>query len=194
MRKLALVVFALLVVLAGSAQARPYHTAGAVKVTPSMCERAAHARHKVIRLHGHRAPGRDICRFGVVRHGKTRPANHHERARYFRELRLLGRPAPRYLSRAAVPPRQGPAGTLSSGYSPTGVAACIVSRESGGNPRANNGSHFGIAQWSNEAWARMGGLRYASRADYASYQDQLRVLSDGLARYGTADWHTWDGC
>jgi hypothetical protein len=147
-------------------------------------------RTKVIQKHGKRAPGRDIVRFGI-RPGKR--ARHAQIHRYFEQLRKLAFPG-RYLVVRAVPPAQRPAGTQSARMSATGLAACIVQRESGGNPQASNGTHTGIGQWTGEAWARHGGLRYASSPLGASYQQQLQVLNDGLSRYGCRDWCPFDGC
>lgn len=176
--------------------ARPVdsHFARKTHHSQSICARAYIARTKVIQRHGKRAPGRNICRYGVVAKKGARQANIKERWRYLLELQHLIAPAPAYLSRAAGPPRQPPAGTLSSSYSPTGLAACIVSRESGGNPRATNGQYHGIAQWSPTIWARDGGLRYAGDPVNATYQQQLQVLSYGLALHGGGDWRPYDGC
>ncbi len=168
------------------------------KQKQTLCIQAFTARTKVIAKHGKRAPGRNICRFGVrekVRHRwVTRDATVVEKGKYLRQLRNLIAPPPAYLFRGAGAPALPPAGTLSSHYAPSGVAACIVSRESGGNPQATNGQYGGIAQWSPEAWSRMGGTRYAGSPQGASYQQQLQVLSQGLARYGTGDWSPYDGC
>jgi hypothetical protein len=79
-------------------------------------------------------------------------------------------------------------------YKPVGLAACIVHHESGGNPRASNGSHWGIGQWTIEAWTRHGGRRFAPHPFGATYQEQLIVLSQGLARYGCRDWCPFDPC
>jgi hypothetical protein len=75
-----------------------------------------------------------------------------------------------------------------------GLASCIVHYESGGNPRAVNGIYGGIAQWSPEAWSRMGGTRFASTPTNATYAQQVQVLMDGLARFGCRDWCPFDPC
>jgi hypothetical protein len=165
------------------------------KAPKTMCQRASAVRHDVARLHGKRAPGRDICRWGVkTKHGTHFPKLG-QRARYLRALRVLVTPPkPAYLARIAVPPPQPPAGTLTAGVAPTGQAACIVARESGGNPQATNGQYHGIAQWSHEAWIRHGGGRYASDPLGATKQQQLQVLGSALSRYGSGDWSPYDGC
>lgn len=194
MRKYALIIVALCMTGTATAEAKQ-----------SLCERAYVARVKVTHRYGGHAAGRNICRHGVTsrkadfRGGArerftTRPASVKEKYRYWILLRSLARPAPAFLGKVPSYPRRGRARVMSWRYVPIGVAACIVNGESRGNPRANNGSHFGIAQWSLEAWGRMGGHRYADRADHASYQDQLLVLSHGLVVYGTADWKPYDGC
>lgn len=195
MRKIALIVAALCLTGTSAAEARPTEAHHAkVRHHKSLCERAYVARVKVIHLHGKRAPGRNICRFGVVTKHGVRDATVKEKGKYLLQLRVLARPAPAYLSRNAVPPSRAPAGVLSSSYGATGVAACIISRESGGNPTATNGQYGGIAQWSPEAWSRMHGTRYASTPQGATYQQQLQVLSYGLSHYGTGDWKPYDGC
>jgi hypothetical protein len=147
-------------------------------------------RAKVIDLHGKRAPGCDL----VAGQCKAHPNPGWRRIhRYFEQLRVLIHPRP-YLSTTAGMPTRPPAGTESPHYAATGLASCIVSHESGGNPTITNGQYGGIAQWSPEAWGRMGGHRYAPSPTQASYQDQLQVLSDGLKKYGCRDWCPYDGC
>lgn len=81
------------------------------------------------------------------------------------------------------------------------LARCIVRKESttpryprGGDPRAVNGSHEGIAQWSPEAWGRHGGRRFAGRPLTASAGQQWQVLLSALRRFGCRDWCPFDGC
>lgn len=193
MRKYALVVLVLGMLAAGSADAQT--TPAPTK--PSICERAHIARVHVVHRYGHRAAGKNICRYGVIRHHRHRPADIKERWKYLLQLRGFLKRSYRhrpYLARVAVLPRRPPAGVMSRGYAPVGLARCIAWSESRFNPRANNGSHFGLAQWSYEAWGRMGGHRYAWRADYASYQHQLLVLSYGLVHWGCRDWCPYDPC
>ena len=160
----------------------------------NVCSKAFSVRVAVVKKHGKRAPGRNICRFGVKHsNGRVVPATYRQKKRYLLQLRALNGSSA-YLSVNAVPPRQNPAGTLSAGYAPSGLASCIVKRESGGNPQASNGSHWGIAQWTVEAWQRHGGGRYAPTPLGATYREQLQVLSDGLSKYGCRDWCPFDGC
>lgn len=141
-----------------------------------------------------RDAGRNICRFGVKHSsGRVSKATFDQKRRYLLQLRSLVA-APPYLATRPIMPAQRPADTMSVAYAPIGVAACIVHNESRGDPLAQNGQYKGIAQWSPEAWARHGGLRYARSPRGASYQQQLMVLSSGLSRYGCRDWCQWDGC
>ncbi len=164
---------------------------------PKLCDTAAGVRAAVVKKHGKRAPGRNICRFGVQSKFNakwSKPATVKQKAVYVRALRALNAPPPAFLAKTAALPALAPAGTLSARYAPSGLASCIVRHESGGNPLATNGQYHGIAQWSPEAWARHGGRRFAADPHGASYQEQLQVLSNGLARYGCRDWCPFDGC
>ena len=68
----------------------------------TMCMTAYPVRQAVIQKHGKRAPGRNICRYGVkVRRGKHRRPSSHEKGAYLRALRRLRQPRVR-----AVPPRR----------------------------------------------------------------------------------------
>lgn len=191
MRKIALVILALCA-FPVAANAAHHHQK---KQPRSICSRAYSARVGVIHRYGKRAPGRNICRYGVVgRSHHAHRATTAQRWRYYQQLRVLMAPPPPYLSRGVGPPAQAPAGTMSSSYAPTGVAACIVSRESGGNPQAVNGQYHGIAQWDHATWIAHGGGRYASDPLGATEQEQLRVLSYALKHYWTGSWAPYDGC
>lgn len=125
---------------------------------------------------------------------RVRRATVIERAKYLSQLERLLHPAPAYLSVVAGSPAHLPGGTLSPSYTPTGVAACIVERESGGNPQATNGQYHGIAQWGHPAWVKDGGLKYSYDPLGATYEQQLLVLSYGLSHFGSGDWSNFDGC
>jgi hypothetical protein len=163
------------------------------------CLKAEPVRRKVIHKYGKRAPGRDICRFGVVRKHhphQTRPSTHRQRVAYLRQLRAILTPRPYILTTGVGSPARRPAGTLSPVGTPTGIAACIVARESGGDPQASNGTHFGIAQWSLSTWRAQHGPEMTGVYDprQASYQQQLAVLNHALATVGSGDWTPYDGC
>jgi hypothetical protein len=121
------------------------------------------ARHDaVVKKFGARPAGRDLLKAGYRfewvsknrkrHHWGSRPATRHELAVSARQLKALLNPPGAYIALSPSPPAQSPAGVHTASMSPTGIAACIVSRESGGNPQASNGTHFGIAQWSLETW------------------------------------------
>lgn len=153
-------------------------------------------RQSVVKKHGTRAPGRNICRWGVKHSdGSVTKATYSQKKRYLNQLRTLAHPVP-FLVVNATKPGQLPAGTLSAHYTPTGQAACIVTRESHGDPNASNGTHFGIAQWSLQTWRAHGGPQMTGASDPrgASYQQQLMVLSHALATVGSGDWSPYDGC
>jgi len=161
---------------------------------------ANQARHKVVMRHGARAAGRDIVKYGVrfvaADHTtQTRRAKLSELRAYRTQLHRLVAPHP-YLSTHAAPPAQAPAGTATAHYAPTGLAACIVQRESGGSPTANNGTHFGIGQWDLQTWQAHHGpeMTGASTPLGASYQAQLQVLNRALAEGKSGAWTPYDGC
>lgn len=158
---------------------------------------------KVSAQHGSRAAGRDLRHRGVrifiqTRHRyvhRIEDATCHDLRRARGQLRHLLTHRT-YLAYSATAPRQPPAGVKSRTARPIGLAACIVHHESGGRVDASNGTHFGIAQWTFEAWARHGGVRMWHVTDprAATWEQQLEVLNNGLVRYGCADWCPFDPC
>ena len=61
--------------------------------------------------------------------------------------------------------------------------------ESGGNwHSASNPIYKGGVQMDSAFWRRYGGLQYASRADYASREQQIAVAERGLAVQGPGAW------
>lgn len=168
-----------------------------------LCGKIARVRTAVRAQHGQHAAARDICQRGVTAgagwfkateaHAHWHPATRPQKAKYLRQLQRLVTPKP-YMGKRPAGPRVRPAGVRLPELFPVGTAACIVSRESTYNPQAVNGQYHGIAQWSPEAWSRMGGHRYATDPLGATYQQQLRVLSHGLAVFGCRDFCPFDGC
>lgn len=148
-------------------------------------------RAKVIKKHDKRAPGRNIVKYGL-RNGKK--PSYKKIHTYFEQLRQLAAPR-QYLAVAAVPPAQQPAGTQTAHVSATGLASCIISRESGGDPQAvNPNGHYGIGQWDMPTWRAHGGTKYAGSPLGASKQQQLEILNSALSRYGCSAWCPYDGC
>jgi len=159
---------------------------------------AKELRHKVVMRHGAHSAGRDIVKYGVVfvaadHSEKTRRPKITELRRYKNQLAKLIRPRP-YMQVGAGPPSQAPAGTQSPAYTPTGLAACIVQTESGGNPQATNGQYHGIAQWDHATWIAHGGGKYANDPLGATKQQQLQVLSSALAAGHSGAWTPYDPC
>lgn len=101
-----------------------------------------------------------------------------------------------YVSRPAAAPVQQPAarpvvtsvsGTIGS------MQACIIARESGGNPDVWNASgHWGLYQFSSATWAAHGG----NPADFghASVAEQNQVYASTVAADGYSDWVPSDHC
>jgi hypothetical protein len=101
-------------------------------------------------------------------------------------------PAP---TTAAAPAPSQAAAVTQTAYAPaSGLEACIIYRESGGNPQATNGIYSGLGQWSAAAWAQDGGTRYASSPLGASASQQEQVLaSEGVVGM-LAQQGAFDGC
>jgi hypothetical protein len=160
------------------------------KAPKTMCQRASAVRHHVVRLHGKRAPGRDICAFGVkTKHGVHFPRLG-QRARYLRALKMLVR-APKYptLVRTAVPPPQPPAGTASPGVAAGGELSSIKACESGGNYSTNTGNGFyGAYQFDLSTWHAAGGTGNPAAASPAE--------QDAAAARWIASGHrsAWPNC
>jgi hypothetical protein len=75
----------------------------------------------------------------------------------------------------------------------SGMQACIIARESGGNPNVMNASgHYGLYQFSYSTWVASGG----NGADFghASVAEQNRVFANAVAARGYSDWTPYDGC
>jgi LysM repeat protein len=81
-----------------------------------------------------------------------------------------------------------------SGAYPGGsFGACVVARESGGNPNVMNATgHYGLYQFSASTWAAYGG----NPADFgnASVAEQNQVFANALAQGGESNWAPYDGC
>jgi resuscitation-promoting factor RpfB len=68
----------------------------------------------------------------------------------------------------------------------------LASCESGGNWAINTGNgYFGGVQFDQNTWERQGGLRYASRADLATREEQIAIAEVTRARQG---WGAWPVC
>jgi LysM repeat protein len=71
--------------------------------------------------------------------------------------------------------------------------ACVVERESGGDPNIWNASgHYGLYQFSESTWIAYGGA--ASEFGDATVAEQNQVFANALARGGEDNWAPYDGC
>ena len=112
---------------------------------------------------------------------------------------LAPAPAPAPASREAAPAQAStpapaePAqatGTYSGG---SGLQACVIAAESGGNSQVVNSSgHYGLYQFSSSTWSEYGG----DPADFgnASVAEQNQVFDNAIAAGGASNWTLYDGC
>jgi LysM repeat protein len=91
----------------------------------------------------------------------------------------------------------GPASTTATASTSSGsygsFQACVIARESGGNPQVMNASgHYGLYQFSASTWAAYGG----NPADFghASVAEQNQVFANAMAAGGQSNWAPYDGC
>ena len=92
----------------------------------------------------------------------------------------------------AQAPVQAQAQSVSTGAS-SSFQACVIARESGGNPQVMNASgHYGLYQFSASTWAAYGG----NPADFghASVAEQNQVFANAMAAGGESNWAPYDGC
>lgn len=143
---------------------------------------------KVAKMHGTRAPGRNIRKNGVLFRKVTFDATCGELRRSTRQLKRLLRP-PVYstLVRSAVPPPQPPAGVQSSGVAAGGTLSAIAQCESGGSPTAisDTGKYRGKYQFSYSTWASVGGSGDPAAASEAEQDMRAAML---YAREGASPW------
>jgi LysM repeat protein len=97
---------------------------------------------------------------------------------------------------ATVPSPQAPVQTdgYYSGTYPGGAfGACVVERESGGDPNIWNASgHYGLYQFSESTWIAYGGA--ASEFGDATVAEQNAVFATALAEGGEDNWAPYDDC
>jgi hypothetical protein len=107
-------------------------------------------------------------------------------------------PAPaRHAAPTAPAPAAAPAPAQSSGTIGTGgmsaFQACVIQRESGGNPAAVNPSSGagGLYQFLPSTWAALG---HSGLPENASVAEQNQAFQQEFAQSGTAAWAPYDGC
>lgn len=169
-------------------------TVAAERGKQTLCEQAYNVRQAVIKKHGKRSPGRNICRFGVQSKFNSKwskPATTKQKATYIRRMKglITPPPTPTLLVRTAVPPSQPPAGTLSpSVKAPAGGTLASIARcESGGNPGAvsPNGLYRGKYQFDQGTWNSVGGSGDPAAAPEAT---QDRLAAKLYAQRGAQPW------
>ena len=71
--------------------------------------------------------------------------------------------------------------------------ACVITRESGGNPHAVNPSSGagGLYQFLPSTWAALG---LSGLPEDASVAEQNQAFAEAYARWGTSPWAPYDGC
>jgi hypothetical protein len=128
--------------------------------------------HAVRKLHGKRAPGRNIRRWGLS-NGQDSKCRH--LAKSLRTLRAMRMPAPAARFVTTGPPSQPPAGTQT--VHPSGTLARIAQCESGGNPRAvNPNGHYGKYQFDLQTWQSVGGSGNPVNASEAEQDKRAAIL------------------
>jgi hypothetical protein len=178
------VILAILIALITGALVAP---AGAAH--KGLCERAYQARIAVVKKHGKRAPGRNICRFGVqskFNKNWTKAPTSAQKAVYLRHLKDILHP-PIYMS-AVGAPANPPAGTLSPRGS---LPACTWAPESGGNYHGPNNPKTGASgkyQIIPSTWASYGGTKYASQARDATPAQQDEIAAKIASQGGLSNW------
>jgi LysM repeat protein len=96
----------------------------------------------------------------------------------------------------SAPTQQSSASSQDSTVSTAGDSsfqACVIQRESGGNPQVTNSSgHYGLYQFSESTWVEYGG----SAADFgnATVAQQNQVFDNAIAAGGESNWAPYDGC
>lgn len=105
-------------------------------------------------------------------------------------------PAP-YPSYTPLPSQSGAYGSPGAqGGSSGGTSsfqACVIARESGGNPQVMNASgHYGLYQFDLGTWISGGGI--AADFGHASVAEQNAVFASVYAARGTSPWAPYDGC
>ncbi len=153
--------------------------------------------NKVANMHGNRAPGRNIRKYGVRFKKVTFNAVCSELRRSTRQLdKLLKSPPYPTLQRTAVPPRQPPAGVKSAGIGAGGILAAIRACESGGVYTTNTGNGFyGAYQFTLSTWAANAPAGWGHvRPDLAPPWVQDMAAATLFAKVGTHTSASWPNC
>jgi resuscitation-promoting factor RpfC len=85
------------------------------------------------------------------------------------------------------------AGTDSFGYPGSAFRACVIARESGGNPRAVNpvSGAGGLYQFLPSTWRTLG---FGGLPEYAAVATQDAEFVRAYELWGPSPWRPYDGC
>jgi hypothetical protein len=138
--------------------------------------------HAVARLHGERAPGRNIRKWGLS-NGRMSTCDHLRRS--LDTLRRMRMPVRAAALVTTGPPPQPPAGTqtVHAGGALESIAAC----ESGGDPGAvsPSGQYRGKYQFDYQTWGSVGGSGDPAAASEEEQDKRAAIL---MAQRGSAPW------
>jgi hypothetical protein len=167
-----------------------------------------HLRHIVVAKYGLRAAGRNIVVHGLSNGHRATDRDIVRSIEVFH--RTLSPPTPVAVvsEPSYTAPSYAPTATTSAYMTPTytapvpvastaptsGLEACIIARESGGNSQATDGIYAGEGQWSPSAWAQDGGTAYAPTPLGASAAQQQQVLANEGAAGMSQQQGVFDGC
>lgn len=140
--------------------------------------------YAVKHVHGSRAPGRNIRRYGVRTSHGTHPATTAELRESIGTLHSMLAPSTRYLAPGAPPIPPSQAATLRA---PTGGTLDAIARcESGGNPSTDTGNGFyGKYQFTLSTWQSVGGSGNPAQASEAEQDQRAARL---YAQAGPRPW------
>jgi LysM repeat protein len=92
-----------------------------------------------------------------------------------------------------APAAQADASYSGGGWPGGAFGACVVERESGGNPDIWNASaHYGLYQFSYSTWVEYGGDPALFGHASVAYQEQ--IFMNAMNRDGEDNWAPYDGC
>lgn len=136
----------------------------------------------VAKLHGKRAPGRNIRRFGL-KSGKPSTCAKLRRSRDTLVRMRMPKPAASYVNTGSPYVQPAHTATIHAGGTLSAIAQC----ESGGNPRAvdPSGTYRGKYQFDLPTWQSVGGSGDPAAAPEAEQDRRAAIL---YARSGAATW------
>lgn len=138
--------------------------------------------YAVAKLHGKRAPGRNIRKWGLSEKHKSKCRHIAKSLRTLRGMRFHGS---RMLvaGKPYIPPAQTRTLNAPAGGTLASIAAC----ESGGNPRAigGGGTYRGKYQFDYGTWASVGGSGDPAAASEAEQDKRAAIL---YSQRGSAPW------